>query len=356
MQLDAYFDGVTERDWQTVDDTVDPVRFAVVGTGWWTRKGALPALAESDFCEPAVVVDRDADSRETAAGDHDAVALDPDAFVDGDATDRYDAVYVATPNNTHREYTNAAARLGKHVVCEKPMEVSSGRARDMVDTCEERGVTLMIAYRMQLAPVARRTRELLAAGFVGEVQSVHSHVSDRLLDVNPDPDQWKLQPEIAGGCAAIQIGVYPLNTTRFVLDADPVAVQATTGWTREAFEGVDEYAAFQLEFPDGVVALCSASHDAYVSSHLKITGMEGEITIEPAFVPWRDRELVLERHDTRTHVTFDQVDQMVEEFDYFADCVRSGRTPGPDGRNGLRDVEIVESIYEAAESGRRVSL
>jgi len=356
MQLDEYFDTISERDWQTIDDPEESVRIAVVGAGWWTRNSALPALAESDFCVPTVVVDQDSETRTSAAAEWDAVALDPDAFDNGDEADRYDAVYIATPNNTHLDVTRTAATLGKHVICEKPMEITVERACEMVEVCEQQGVTLMVGYRMQTAPVTRRTRELLDAGFIGEIRGVHSHVSDRLLEVNDDPGQWKLQPEIAGGCAAIQVGVYPLNTTRFVLGEDPIATQATTGWTREAFEDLDEYATFQLEFPNGVTALCSASHNAYVSSHLKITGLEGEITIEPAFIPWRDRELVIERHGTRTHVTFDQVDQMVEEFDYFADCLLSDRTPEPDGYDGLHDIETIKSIYEAAETGRRVSL
>lgn len=356
MQLDTYFDTITERDWQTVDDPEEPVRFAVVGTGWWARNNVLPAIAESDFCELAVVVDRDGESREVAAAEWGAVALDPDAFADGHETDGYDAVYIATPNNTHLDYTRTAATLGKHVLCEKPMEVNAERAREMKTVCEQQGVTLMIGYRMQMAPVARRTRELLDAGLIGEIRGVHSHISDQLLEVNDDPDQWKLQPEMAGGCAVIQVGVYPLNTTRFVLGEDPVATQATTGWTREEFEGIDEYATFQLEFPGGVTALCSASHNAYVSSHLKVTGQEGEITMEPAFIPWQNRKLVIERHGTRNSVTFEQVNQVVEEFDYFADCILSGRAPEPDGCDGMRDIEIVESIWEAAESGRHVSL
>lgn len=356
MQLDEYFDSITERDWQTVTDPEEAVRIAVIGAGWWTRNFVLPAIAETDLCELAVVVDRDAENRTAAAADWDAVTLGSDEFTDGREANAYDAVYIATPNNTHLTYTRTAALLGKHVMCEKPMEVNAKRAREMVEVCDREGVTLMVGYRMQLAPVVRRTRELLDAGFIGEVRTAHSHVSDKLLEVNDDPDQWKLQPEIAGACAAIQVGVYPLNTTRFVLGEDPVATQATSDWTREEFEGLDENVYFQLEFPDHVTALCSASHNTYNASHLKITGLEGEITIDPAFMPWEPRKLTIERHGTRSSVTFDQVNQVVEEFDHFADCILSNKAPEPDGDSGLRDIEIIESILEAAETGRKVSV
>jgi xylose dehydrogenase (NAD/NADP) len=358
MTLEPYFEQVTRRDWQTVDDA-GPVRFALVGCGWWTRDEAIPAIEDAELCETTTVVSSSTEKAERTAGLADTIehALTYEEFHDGVASDAYDAVYVCTPNGLHLQYVETAAGLGKDVLCEKPMESTVERAQQVVDACEQGGVTLMIAYRMHTEPAVRRARELVADGFLGDVVHVHGDMSQPLLDIIPDPDQWRLDPDLSGGATVMDIGLYSLNTARFVLDADPVAVQATTHAVDEAFSDVpDEHAAFQLEFPGHVVAACTASQSAYRTSHLTVTGTEGRLTVEPAFFNRQDRELRLERGGTTANVEFDQVNQMTEEFDYFADCLLADTEPHADGEHGLVDMRTMAAIYDAADRGERVDV
>jgi xylose dehydrogenase (NAD/NADP) len=213
----------------------------------------------------------------------------------------------------------------------------------------------MIAYRMQTEPGVRRARELLADGAVGDPIHVHGHMSDDLLGFIADPDQWRLTPELSGGATVNDIGIYPLNTTRFLLDADPVAVQGATAWKHDAFAGQDEHATFQVTFP-GATAACTVTHNAVEASHLRVLGDEGELVIEPLFFPWSDVEVRLERGEASATVEVPQRDQMTEEFDYFADCLLDGREPHPDGEHGLVDIKAIEAIYESAETGERIEL
>lgn len=357
MDLERYVTEFTERDWQT-DTEGDPVRFAMIGCGWWTREEAIPAVEESDRCETSIVVSGTKAKAERTAKLADGIerGLTYEEFHDGRAADAYDAVYICTPNGLHLQYVETAARLGKAILCEKPMEATIERAERIVDICERENVTLMIAYRMQTEPAVRRARELVVDGFVGDPVHVHSDMSQPLLEVIPDPDQWRLDPDLSGGATVMDIGLYPLNTTRFVLDADPMRVQATTLSVSKAFANVpDEHAAFQLEFPENVLASCTASQNAFRTSNLTIIGTAGRITVEPAFYPRQDRGLVLSRAGTTVDIDFEQVNQMTEEFDYFADCVRSNRQPHPDGNHGLVDMRVMAAIYEAAERGEMVS-
>ena len=356
MDLTEHFDGFTARDWQ-VDVGGEPIRFAMVGLGWWTREEAIPAVAESEFCETTVVVSSSTEKAERVAETADAAAaLTYEQFHDGEAAGEYDAVYVCTPNATHLEYVRTAADLGKDVLCEKPMEATAERARELVETAEDAGIELMIAYRMQTEPAVRRVRDLVRDGFVGDPVHVHSHMSDDLLEFIPDYDQWRLTPDLSGGTTMNDIGVYSLNTARFVLDADPTAVYASVESVHEAFEGLDEHVAFQLEFPEAVTAACTASHNAHQSSELRVVGTEGQLLVDPLYHPWDDREVVLERDGTRDRRTFAQVNQMEEEFDYFANHLQRDVDVHPDGRHGLVDIEAIEALYESAESGSRVSL
>jgi xylose dehydrogenase (NAD/NADP) len=357
MSLEEYFDGFTRRDWEVRTDE-PPVRFAMVGLGWWTREEAMPAVESADFCETTVVVSGDPEKAERVAAGTATVeaAVTYEEFHAGVAADAYDAVYVCTPNATHPEHVAAAADLDRAVLCEKPMAATSDGAERMVEVCADRGVPLAIAYRMQTEPAVRRARDLVADGAVGEPIHVHGHMADHLLEFVPDPDQWRLDPSLSGGTTMNDIGIYPLNTARFLLEADPVAVYATTASVTEAFADVDEHVAFQVEFPGSVTAVCTASHNAHRSSYLEVVGSAGRIRIEPAFFPWDDRELVVEAGGVRGEFGFEQVDQMTEEFDHFANRLQRGVDPRPDGRHGLVDIEALEALYESAETGRRVTL
>ncbi len=359
MELESYFDDFTRRDWQQMEDGT--VRLAMVGLGWWTREMAIPAVEESDLCETSVVVSRSKEKAESVARETGTIAhgLTDEEFHDGAAADAYDAVYVVTPNALHLPYVETAADLGKDVLCEKPMEATVDRAEELVAAADAGGVTLMVGYRMHTEPAVRRMKELIADGFVGEPRQMHGHMSQQMLDeVNPNPDQWRLDPALAGyGSTVMDIGLYPINTARFVLDDDPVAVQAMMDSSHEAFDRVpDERTGFQLAFPDGVYAACTASQAAYHASHLKVVGTEGEITLEPAFFDRRPRGLRVSRAGVTTDVEFERVNQMTEEFDYFADRVLSGTDPYPDGEHGLADMRIMEAIYCAGERDATVDV
>jgi len=353
MEIDNLIGSQCRRDWERTDATAaETVRVAAIGLGWFTRGRALPALADSDRCEPTVLVSGSAEKADRVAAEFDGVerTLTYAEYADGVGTDAYDAVYVCTPNAHHLDHTKSAAEHGKHALCEKPIERDSDRAERLVAACNDAGVKLMIAYRMHTEPTVRRAKELIDAGYVGEPVAVHGDMSQRLLErVNPDPDQWRLDAALAGGGALFDIGLYPLNTARFLLDADPVAVTGTTGSTHDAFDEVEETVSCSLRFPGGITAACFASHNARQSSSITVTGTEGQVRIEPAFFQDQTRRLELSRGDSRAEIEVDRVDQMREEFDYFADRLRSGVEIDPDGRHGVVDVEIMEAVYEAAD-------
>ncbi|MFC6734013.1 D-xylose 1-dehydrogenase Gfo6 [Haladaptatus sp. DYSN1] len=350
MDVATALDDFTARDWETGADGT--VRFALLGLGWWTVDKAIPAIEATDACETTVVVSSTREKAADVAAENDVShAMSYDEFHDGDHADAYDAVYVATPNALHLPYVETAARLGKAVLCEKPMEATAERAEELVATCEREGVTLMIAYRMHTEPAVRRARELLREGFIGDPVFVRSHNSQRLLEMIPNSNQWRLDPELTGyGTSLMDLGIYSLNTARFLLGADPVEVSAMADSTHEAFDDVpDERAAFNLRFDDGTLGACTTSQHAYNDSFLEITGTEGRIRLEPAF----HMECGLSVARNGREVSFDapQVDEMEEEFAYFADCLLSGRDPEADGAHGLVDMYALSALYDSIESG-----
>ncbi|WP_226482586.1 D-xylose 1-dehydrogenase Gfo6 [Natrinema amylolyticum] len=353
MALEDAFANFTRRDWER-ESVAGTVRLAVIGIGGFARQRALPAIDEGTYCETTVLVTSSPDQAADVAETYDVPhVIDYDEFLAGERTEAYDGIYVAAPNAFHGEYATAAAAFGKHVLCEKPLEITAERAREIVDACADAGVTLMTAYRLQTEPTVRRTRELVREGVIGNVVQVHGGFSNPLLE-HASSDTWRLDPDLAGGGALVDLGVYPLNTIRFLLDCEPTEVYATTRSSGEAFDAVEEQIAFQLEFETGATASCTASLDAHARSALELVGTEGMIDIESPFGGVVPQEMVVESGDVRMEYTGPPVDEVREEFDYFSYCVLTGTDPEPDGEDGLADLQAIEAAYESAETGCRI--
>lgn len=355
MAIEKAFGGFRDRDWER-DGVEGTVRIAVVGVGGFARNRALPAIADGEYCETSALVTGSPERARPLADEYDVNhVIDYDAYLAGVAGDAYDAVYVATPNATHGRYAVAAAEAGKHVICEKPLETTVETAREVVDACAAAEVTLMTAYRLQVEPTVRRTRELVREGAVGDVVQIHGSFSHPILE-HAGPDTWRLDPDLAGGGALVDLGIYPLNTIRFALESDPVCVYATTHTGEAPFDAVDEHVAFQLDFPTETTASCTASFDAHASSRLELIGTEGRIAIASPFGGVVPQEMVVESGDLRMEYTGPPVDEVREEFDYFGTCVLAGIVPEPDGHDAVTDLRVIESAYESATSGRPVDL
>jgi xylose dehydrogenase (NAD/NADP) len=360
MSLTDWLEGYDDRDWQTATPEDGTVRYALVGLGWWAVDVAMPAIADAELCETTVLVSGSAEKAGRLAAEHDLEhGITYEQFHDGAAADAYDAVYLATPNAYHLEYAETAADLDKAVLCEKPLEATVDRGRRLVEACEREDVPLMTAYRMQTDPAVRRARELVREGLLGEPVQAYGANSQPLLEMIPDEDQWRLTPELTGyGTSVMDLGIYSINTARFLLERQPVAVQASMASPHPAFDGLDdERSAFLLELEGEVTMVSTASQNAHRGTQLTLTGTEGRLELRPAFhgtvgLRVETGELGLELD----HASSDEVTEMREEFDYFADRLLTGAAVGPDGRHGLRDLEVIEAVHRAAETGERQQL
>ncbi|MFW5948059.1 MAG: D-xylose 1-dehydrogenase Gfo6, partial [Halolamina sp.] len=352
-------------DWDT--DSEGTVSMAIVGLGNYARKVSIPAIKAGDYTTVGAVVSGDQEKAERVAAEHDAIPLGYEAFAEAEAVDAYDGVYVATPNRIHLDHVRTAANQGKHVICEKPLEATTERAVAVVEACEDAGVTLMTAYRMQADPVIRALGAFVSAAGIGEPTKALGEFTFPVLAGSKGPDQWRLDAELAGGGALMDVGVYPLNTTRYLLASDPVAVEAMARGSEpfgdrsvdpESPRFVDEHVHVLAAFPEGAVGEFTASFSGNGDSWLELVGSDGRIRVENAFVPGGERRVRISTD--AGDVTFSGVggnaDETREEFDYFAHCVLTGTPPEPDGRDGLTDVGITSAVYEAAESGERVQL
>lgn len=133
-----------------------------------------------------------------------------------------DAVYVITPNGLHHDEVIRVAKAGKHVICEKPMTINAKLGQEMVDACKAAGVKLLVGYRMHFEPKTLEIIRQRAAGDYGRVLFFQG-LSGFIIG---DPKQWRLNKALSGGGSMMDIGIYSINGSRYMIGEDPVWVTA----------------------------------------------------------------------------------------------------------------------------------
>ncbi len=327
------------------------VRYAVVGLGHIAQGAVLPAFAHARRNSRLVaLVSGDARKRRELARRYDAPAYDYDEYESLLASGVIDAVYLALPNDRHRDFAVRAARRGVHVLCEKPLAVTARDAEAMVRTCRRHGVRLMTAYRLHLEPATRRAIDLVRAGHIGEPRVFASTFTMRVKDA----DNIRMRDRDAGGGPLHDIGIYCINAARNLFAAEPVEVAALAGAPVRG-EAPASVAA-QLRFPRDRFATFVVSFDAADVSEYRIVGTEGSILADPAYEYAEGLSLVVRRGTKARRRHWPKGDQFAPELLHFSDCIVAGRDPQPAGEEGVADLRVIEALYRAAASGRRVRL
>jgi len=332
------------------------VGFAVVGLGAIARGAVLPAFRHAKRARLVALVSRDVRQAEKLARKFRAQAAygaeDFRACLENPAVD---AVYLATPQSEHWSATIAAARVGKHVLCEKPLAISSEQSAEMVRVCEECGVQLMTAYRKFYEPSALYLKKLIQSGKLGKIDVIHTSFSE--LHVAGRSIAWLLDSKVAGGGPLMDLGVYCVNSSRWLVSEDPVEVSAHS-WKKDAerFREVEEGISFRMHFASGLVVQGTSTYSSAISSFVFVQGTKGWACLTPAFPFDEERRLTGKIGGKCFDKKFKVVDEFAPELDAFAGAIRANKSVDPDGRQGHRDMCILEAIYESAGNGKPVSV
>lgn len=198
----------------------------------------------------------------TAHPSYEALSADPDV----------DIVYVATPHPMHHDNAALALRSGKHVLVEKPFTINAAQARDLVELAKENSLVILEAMWTRWLPHMVRIRDIIAAGVLGEVRSMHADHSQLLP---ADPAHRLNAPELGGG-ALLDLGVYPVSFASQLFGA-PEAVQAAATLTPT---GVDGHVAAVLSYPAGAIATFQAASTMRGPNTATVTGTRGRIEID----------------------------------------------------------------------------
>ncbi len=331
--------------------------FAVVGLGNIAERAVLPAFKHSKKTRlVALVSGNEKKARRLAQkfGVSDYYTYDDYALCLSHP--QVDAVFVASSNGTHADFTERAAAAGKHVLCEKPLATNVDDGQRMVEACRANDVRLMVAYRKYFEPASLELKKLVSRGKLGRLKIMHSAFTIYLPPDKKVP-AWHLNRRQAGGGSLMDVGIYCVNTARWLVDKDPVEAMAYS-WTvaPERFKEVEENIAFRLTFPEGLVLQATASFGAAQASFLHVHGERGWAALDPAFAYDEERRLFGKIGGRWFEKKFKVIDEFALELDAFAECIRRKRDPEPSGVEGLRDMVIMRAIYRSARENRPVPI
>jgi glucose-fructose oxidoreductase len=330
------------------------IRYAVVGLGHITQAAVLPAFAHAGRnSELAALVSGDpAKLQELGRRYRVKHTLGYEEYDDFLRSGSVDAVYIALPNDLHREYTERAADAGVHVLCEKPLAVTSSDCRAMTRAAAQAGVKLMTAYRLHFEEANLTAIELVRSGRLGAPRFIHSVLSMQVREGDIRVQRAR------GGGPLLDVGIYCINAARYLFQDEPLEVSAMAASLHERrFREVDETVTALLRFPGERLAAFTCSFGASDVTMYRVVGTEGDLRVEPSFeyAGGLTHHLTVAGKLSVRH--FAKRDQFAAELLYFSECVLEDRDPEPDGAEGLADVRVIEAIQESLESGgRRITL
>jgi len=262
-----------------------------------------------------------------------------------------DIVYVITPNGLHHDQVIRVAKAGKHVISEKPMAVNAKEGQEMVDACKKAGVKLLVGYRMHFEPKTLEIIRQRNAGDFGKVLFFQG-LSGFIIG---DPTQWRLNKQLAGGGSMMDIGIYSINGARYMIGEDPIWVTAQeTKTNHEKFkEGVDETIQFQLGFPGGAVASCLSTYSLNNLDRFFLDGTNGFAELYPStgYGPIQGRT-------SKGELNYPHVTHQTVQMDEMAAIIFDGKQPlvPVDGEEAVKDLKIIDGIFEACKTGKKVAL
>jgi predicted dehydrogenase len=324
-----------------------PVSWGVLGVAGIAVHKVIPAMQASELSPVRAIASRSEGKADEAAAElgidkayasYEALLADPDI----------EAVYIPLPNHLHAEWTEKAAGAGKHVLCEKPLAMSSEQARHMIGVCRDAGVKLMEAFMYRLHPMWVEAKRVVDSGMIGELLAIQSFFSYR----NVDPSNIRNIARFGGG-ALMDVGCYPVNVARLFFGAEPDTVKSSI--LRDPDFGTDAVTSAVLDF-GGRHATFTCSTQLEDDQSVVLVGTTGRLEIEIPFNIPPDRPTRLFHFaggdpPVSPHVEvheFAAVDQYGIQADAFSRAIRDDTPVPTDPDDAVANLVVMERIVANA--------
>lgn len=331
------------------------IRYAVVGLGYIAQVAVLPAFknAKKNSVLTALVSgDKEKLNRLGEKYHIDKCYLYSE-FEDCLRRGEVDAVYIATPNFYHRNIMETAAKYGVHVLCEKPMAVTTEDCHSMITQAEKNNIQLMIAYRLHFESSNLEAIKIAHSKRIGDIKVFNSVFTMQVKD----NQNIRLEDIDKGGGPLYDIGIYCINAARYLFKAEPVEVFGIVNNSKDTrFKKIDELISCIMKFPDGKMASFTISFGAFGTADYDLIGTKGRIRLENGYKyantmtlkTYEDNKIITKKYPKR--------DQFAPELIYFSECIQKKKKPEPSGEEGLADIKIVEAILLSIDLGTPITI
>jgi len=329
---------------------MEKVSWGVLGVARIAVEKVIPAMQRGQWSRVEAIASRSLEkSREAAQklgiprayGSYEELLADPDI----------EAVYNPLPNHLHVPWSVKAAQAGKHVLCEKPLSLNAGEIRSLLEARNRAGVLITEAYMVRSHPQWLAARDLVRSGRIGELRAAQGFFSYH----NLDPKNIRNNAGMGGG-GLLDIGCYPITTSRFIFEGEPRRVLGLI--ERDAVMGIDRLTSGLLDFPRGHSGFtCSTQLVPYQRMHF--FGTRGRVEVEIPFNAPPDRPCRIFVDDGsdlfgagRETIEFPVTDQYTVQGDLFSQAARERRRPAFPLEDSILNMRVIDALFRSAESGR----
>lgn len=337
--------------------------YAIVGLGKYAINQILPAFEECQHARLTALVSGDMtkarrvgkqygikESHLYSYDNFDKIAQNPDV----------DAVYIILPNALHADFTVRAFRAGKHVMCEKPMATSVEDCQRMIDAGKRAKKELMIGYRCHFDPITHKAISLARSGAIGKPQIITTDNNDMGADTTDPTTHWRLTRDLSGGGSLMDLGIYGVNGSRYMMDEDPIEVRAMIAPnSNPVFKQVEDIITWMMRYRSGGVAHGSSSFSTNAVTRFCLQGDKGSLLLDPATSYWSNRVNLCKSGDIHTWstpmFTIDGLNQFSAQLDHLPECITKGKRVAATGEEGMQDVRLLLAIYKSAHTSRPVA-
>jgi predicted dehydrogenase len=325
------------------------VRWGVLGVARIAVTKVMPAMQKGKWTEVVAIASRDRRKAEDAAralsiarayGSYEELLQDPEV----------EAVYIPLPNHLHAPWTRRAAEVGKHVLCEKPLSLTADEARTLLAVRDRAGVKIGEAFMVRTHPQWLRVRELIGSGRIGKLRSIVGLFSY----FNRDVTNIRNVAEYGGG-GVMDIGCYPINTSRFIFGQEPLRVMGLV--EKDPEMKIDRLTSAMLDFPSGQ-SIFTCSTQLVPHQRMQFLGTQGRIEVEIPFNAPNDRPCRIFIDDGRdvfgSGVSTESVptcDQYTIQGDAFSMAIREGSQVPVPLDDAIKNMAVIDAVFRSAVSG-----
>jgi len=320
------------------------VRWGVLSTADIGTGQVIPAMQQGTYCEIAAIASRSPEKARAAAaqlgipkayGSYEELLADPEI----------DAIYNPLPNHLHVPWSIKALQAGKHVLCEKPIALTSAEGQTLVDVARQYPhLKVMEAFMYRFHPQWQRARQLVLEGDIGELRTIQSFFSYYL----DDPNNIRNRDD-AGGGGMLDIGCYTVSLARFIFGAEPNHVFGTVEYDPQL--KIDRLASGILDFGRGTSTFtCATQLVPY--QRVNIFGTTGRVEIEIPFnAPANQPCKIWYQHSDETEeIQLEACNQYTLQGDAFSQAVLNNTDVPTPIEDAVANMKVIEAVFQSAKT------